>query len=86
MKFDIKALALASGILWGACLFVIAWWLIAIGWAEGSPSLLQRVYIGYDFTPVGSVIGLAWGFVDGAIGGAIFAWLYNRLLAKPSAV
>jgi len=25
-------------------------------------------------------VGLVWGFVDGAIGGAIFAWLYNTLV------
>jgi membrane associated rhomboid family serine protease len=31
---------------------------------------------------VGSLIGLAWGLLDGLIGGAIFAWLYNRLAAK----
>ncbi len=35
-------------------------------------------------TPVGSAIGLAWGFVDAQIAGAIFAWLYNLLAAKLS--
>jgi hypothetical protein len=29
---------------------------------------------------LGSVIGLIWALVDGLIGGAILAWLYNRLV------
>jgi len=33
-------------------------------------------------SPLGSLIGLVWGFVDGLIGGAIFAWLYNLLAAR----
>ncbi len=35
-------------------------------------------------TPVSSAIGLAWGFVDAPIAGAIFAWLYNLIAAKLS--
>jgi hypothetical protein len=31
---------------------------------------------------MGSLIGLIWGIVDGAIGGALLAWLYNRLSAQ----
>ena len=48
----------------------------------GSPTFIERVYIGYEFTPVGSVIGFLWGFVDGLIGGAIVAWLYNLVAAR----
>ena len=50
-----------------------------IGNAEGPPTLLERMYIGYSFTPLGSVIGALWGFVDFAIGGAIAAWLYQKI-------
>jgi membrane associated rhomboid family serine protease len=28
------------------------------------------------------VIGLVWASVDGLIGGAIFAWLYNLIMDK----
>ena len=35
-------------------------------------------------TPQGSANGLAWGFVDALIAGAIFAWLYNLIAAKLS--
>ena len=40
--------------------------------------MIARVYRGYSFTFVGSLIGFAWAFVDGLIGGALLAWLYNR--------
>ena len=76
---SIRALALTAGIFGAATMFFLAWWLILTGNAEGPPTLLERIYIGYDFTPMGSVIGAAWGFVDWGIAGAIFAWLYNKI-------
>lgn len=79
MRFNIKAFALTSGIVWGAGVFLLTWWLILRGATTGGMSFLERVYIGYAMTPVGSLIGTAWGFVDALIAGAIFAWLYNLL-------
>ena len=76
---SIRSVALTLGIVGGASMFLLAWWLIIIGNAEGPTTLLERVYIGYSFTPFGSVIGAIWGFVDFGIGGAIFAWLYNLI-------
>ena len=43
---------------------------------------LGKFYIGSKVTPLGSLFGLPWAFADGAIGGAIFAWLYNLLAPK----
>ena len=76
---SIRALALTAGIFGAATMFFLAWWLILTGNAEGPPTLLERIYIGYSFTPMGSVVGAAWGFVDSGIAGAIFAWLYNKI-------
>ena len=76
---SIRALALTAGIFGAATMFFLAWWLILTGNAEGPPTLFERIYIGYSFTPMGSVIGAAWGFVDWAIAGEIFAWLYNKI-------
>jgi len=74
---SIRSLALTAGIFGATTMFFLAWWLIFTGNAEGPTTLLERIYIGYTFTPLGSVIGAAWGFVDFAIAGAVFAWLYN---------
>ena len=76
---SIRALALTAGIFGASTMFLLAWWLILTGNAEGPPTIFERIYIGYSFTPMGSVIGAAWGFVDWGIGGAIFAWLYNKI-------
>ena len=76
---SIRAIALTAGLFGAATMFLIAWWLILIGNADGPPTLLERMYIGYSFAPLGSVIGAIWGFIDFAIGGAIAAWLYQKI-------
>ena len=76
---SIRAFALTTGIFGAATMFFLSWWLILIGNAEGPVTLLERIYIGYSFTPMGSIIGALWGFVDFGIAGAIFAWLYNKI-------
>ena len=79
MKLDVKACALTAGLLWGIGVFGLTWWIIAFDGASTDPTWLGRIYRGYDLTPKGSFIGLLWAVPDGAAGGAIFAWLYNRL-------
>jgi len=79
---SIRSVALTTGILGAMAMFFLAWWLIIIGETQGPITLLERMYIGYSFTPFGSVIGAAWGFVDFAVAGAIFAWLYNLINSK----
>ena len=76
---SIRAFALTTGIFGATSMFLLAWWLILIGNAEGPVTLLERIYIGYSFTPMGSVIGAVWGFIDFAICGAIAAWLYSKI-------
>ena len=79
---SIRSLALTAGIFGGCTLVSLALSLIITGNADGPPTLIGRIYIGYSFTPKGSVIGAVWGFVDWGIAGAIFAWLYNRISKK----
>ena len=84
MKLNVKAFALTCAILGALSVFIATWWIIGFDGATGEVTFLGRVYRGYTISPIGSVIGLVWAFVDGLIGGAIFAWLYN-LLGKKSA-
>lgn len=85
MRLDVKAFALACGIGWGLGLFLLTWWIIALDGASGEPTFIARMYRGYSLSPVGSLVGLAWALLDGLVCGAIFAWLYNLLVGKPSA-
>lgn len=82
MKLNLKALALAAGILWGAVILLTA--LLNLMWPTYGGAFLSGIsslYPGY--TPgagAGSmVIGTLYGFVDGAIAGLVFGWLYNAL-------
>ena len=79
MKLNIKAFALTCGIFWGLAIFCLTWWVIAFEEAGEESLSLLMLYPGYSVTPIGSLIGMAEGFVDMLIGGAIFAWLYNKL-------
>ena len=76
---SIRSLALTTGIFGAVTMFFLAWWLILTGNTEGPTTLLERMYVGYSFTPLGSVIGAIWGFIDFAICGAIVAWIYKKL-------
>ncbi len=79
MTLNVKAFALTCGVIGGFGLFVLTWWIIAFDGATGEMTFIGRLYRGYTISPLGSIVGLMWAFVDGVIGGAIFAWLYNLM-------
>jgi len=82
MKLNIKAFALAGAVMWGSAVLLGTWWIIILdGPQEGVP-FLASIYRGYAITPIGSLVGFAWALVDGLIGGAIFAWIYNKVAAR----
>ena len=76
---SIRSVGLTTGIFGAGTMFLLAWWLILTGNSEGPITLVERVYIGYSFTPMGSIIGALYGFVDWGIAGVLFAWLYNLI-------
>jgi hypothetical protein len=78
MKFNTKAFAIASGLMYGFILFVSVWWLMARGYSN-QETLLSMVYPGLTISPLGSLLGLIYGLFDGVIIGALFAWLNNHL-------
>ncbi|HLC76039.1 MAG TPA: hypothetical protein VJB82_02900 [Candidatus Peribacterales bacterium] len=41
-------------------------------------SILSTVYIGYDNTIPGAVMGGIWAGIDGGIAGYVFALIYNK--------
>ena len=83
MRLNVKAFALTCGLIWGLGLFLLTWWIIAFEGSTKEITLIGQVYRGFNISPLGSVIGLIWALVDGTIGGAIFAWLYNLIAARP---
>jgi len=85
MRLSVKGLAMASGILWGVAMLGMG--LANLVWGSYGQQFLQMVtsvYPGYHATRsiTEVIVGTIYGFVDGLIGGAVFAWLYNQF-AKP---
>ena len=82
MKLNAKAFALSLGLVWGlGVIVVVAMGSLVPAWQEGMSSMVSfmgKLYLGYDMTLVGALIGGVWGFVDAFIGGYIVAWLYNK--------
>ena len=80
MKLNIKALALAAAILWGVAILLVSIAnMMYPDYAVKFLEVMASIYPGYQpFTGFTSVtIGTIYGFVDAAIGVAIFGWVYN---------
>lgn len=82
MKLNVKAFALTCALVWGSGLFLLTWWIIAFDGSTGEATFIGRLYRGYSISPVGSIIGLMWATLDGLIGGALFAWIYNYIAGR----
>jgi membrane protease YdiL (CAAX protease family) len=85
MKFSTRGLALVSGILWGVAMLGMG--LANLIWSSYGQQFLQTmasVYPGYHATRsiAQVIVGTLYGFVDGLIAGAVFAWLYNQFVAS----
>jgi hypothetical protein len=61
-------------------------WIVLWDGSSPDPTFIGRFYRGYNLTIVGSIFGLIWAFLDGFVGGALFAWLYNLISRRRSAV
>ncbi len=75
-KLNVKGLTLALGISWSACV-LFAGWASMFGWGSGFVEVMSSMYIGYEASLVGGLVGAAWAFVDGAIAGLLVSLLYN---------
>ena len=82
MRHPVRAITLASAIVWGACMLIIG----LINLADSSYGgaflrIMSSVYPGADTARnLGRVLlGTLYGFIDGAIAGYIFALLFRAL-------
>jgi hypothetical protein len=85
MRLNVIALSVASALLWGGAILVVA--TANLIWPDYGRAFLElaaAIYPGYQPRPsIGSIVtGTLYGLVDGAIGGAVFAWLYNLLSSR----
>ena len=78
----VVSLGLAFGITWALGVFLLGIAAALFEWGVPVVAVLSSVYIGYSPSFVGSVSGAVWSFVDGFIGGALLAWLYNKIVSR----
>ena len=84
-KLSVKGTALAFGILWGGTMFFVSvMYVVVPGYGTDFLRAMDSIYPGYDMNAslVTPLIAGGYGFVDGTIGGAVFAWLYNLFAEK----
>lgn len=80
MKLDIKGMAITLGLVWGAAVLLVGIAnLIWPNYGQAFLELVASIYPGYTAGPsVGQlIVGTLYGLVDGAVAGAVIAWLYN---------
>lgn len=85
MKLNLKALVFTAGILWALAVFLVGILnLIWSGYGVAFLKLIASVYPGYHASSsIGDlIVGTLYAFVDGAICGLVFGWLYNLFVGK----
>ena len=86
MKLDVRAVAVVLALAWGILgMFVTGLAnLIWPGYGQAFLDVMASLYPGYTATAsFGQVIiGALYGIFDGAVAGAVFAWLYNLCASR----
>jgi len=80
MKLSVRSIALTLGLLWGGCLLVVGIVNLFVP-AYGGEFLrvMSSVYPGLhdSRTWASALLGTLYGFIDGVVGGWVFAGLYD---------
>ena len=80
MKLSVKSLTITAALYWSGTVFFVALLnYLSPPFGKAFLDLVSSIYPGYKSVgSLGSVIvGTLYSLVDGAVGGAIFAWMYN---------
>ena len=88
MRFSVIPLALTLGVFWGAAILIVDGAnLIWPNYGRAFLDLAASLYPGYHpGSGLASVITVTlYGLVDGGVGGALFAWLYNFVARRNAA-
>lgn len=77
MRLHVLGLGIALGIMWGFSILILGLCAMYLNMGTQLVGAFGSIYIGYEATVMGSLIGTIWGLADGFIGGVILAWIYN---------
>ncbi len=80
LKLKPVAVGLSLGFVWGGALFITTWLSYFTGYGKlFLEALAVSLYPGYTISPIGSIIGFLYGFIDLLILGTIVGWVYNKI-------
>ncbi len=82
MRLSIKALIMTSALVWGGCLLCVGiGHLLIPSYGVAFLDAMSSVYPGFHASGGAAdvLLGTGYGLVDGAIGGAVFGWVYNAV-------
>jgi hypothetical protein len=85
MKINPAAMAIASGLLWGGAVLTVGLLNIAKpSYGKRFLRVIDSVYPGYHATADARnvAIGTCYALIDGAVGGAVFASVYNQIESR----
>ncbi|MFC2141378.1 hypothetical protein ACFLR7_00405 [Acidobacteriota bacterium] len=88
IRFNSRYLGMILGLLFGGSIFIATNWLLlkSLITPENEQvigphlQLLSQFFIGYRVSFFGSIIGFLYGFGIGTLGGAIIAFIYNKIV------
>lgn len=81
-RLDVVSMGAAFGAVYAFFMLVLGLSAWTTGWGAGLVEMMSSLYIGFSATPVGSLVGVLWGVLDGFILGALLAWVYNYVLER----
>ena len=78
-KINAVNLGIAIGVIAAIYCFLLGLIALWFNWGTGLVQTISSLYIGYNASYLGSLIGAVWAFADGFIAGIVIAWIYNKL-------
>ena len=86
MRLNVKALACSFALLWGGGVMLLVGLcnMCCDGYGQPFLDLIASIYPGYEATGTFGqfFIGVGYGVLDGFIGGAVLAWVYNLFVPR----
>lgn len=80
MKLSVRSLTITAALLWALTfLFVSIFNYLWPPYGQAFLEVVSSIYPGYKVVGglSGIIVGLFYALIDGAIGGALFGWIYN---------
>ena len=83
-RVNTKVVAVTLGVV--GSLYLLGISIIAMSseaYGHNVAEFIMTVYPGYALSLVGIIYGMFWAFLDGAIFGVVFSFIYNQVLTCP---